>query len=32
MAGDPNIEDDMFQVHATKEVCFMNRDLQEKRI
>jgi hypothetical protein len=30
MAGDPNIEDDTFQVHATKEVCFMKRDLQEK--
>jgi hypothetical protein len=30
MAGDPNNEDDMFRVQATKEVCFMNRDLQER--
>jgi hypothetical protein len=30
MAGDPNDEDDMFRVLATKEVCFMNRDLQER--
>jgi hypothetical protein len=31
MAGDPNDEDDMFRVQATKEVWFMNLDLQEKR-
>jgi hypothetical protein len=30
MAGDQNDEDDTFRVQATKEVCFMNRDLQEK--
>jgi hypothetical protein len=30
MAGDPNDEDDMFRVQATKEVWFMNRDLQER--
>jgi hypothetical protein len=28
MTRDPNIEDDMFRVQATKEVWFMNRDLQ----
>jgi hypothetical protein len=28
MAGDPNVEDDMYQGQATKEVWFMNRDLQ----
>jgi hypothetical protein len=30
MAGHPNDEDDTFCVQATKEVCFMNRDLQER--
>jgi hypothetical protein len=30
MTRDPNIEDDMFRVQATKEVWFMNRDLQER--
>jgi hypothetical protein len=30
MAGDPDNEDDMFRVQATKEVCFMIRDLQER--
>jgi hypothetical protein len=30
MVGDPNDEDDMFPVQATKEVCFMNWDLQER--
>jgi hypothetical protein len=30
MVGDPNNEDDMFQVQATKEVCFMNRDIHER--
>jgi hypothetical protein len=29
MARDPNDEDDTFQVQATKEVCFINPDLQE---
>jgi hypothetical protein len=28
MAGDANDEDDTFQVQATKEVRFMNRDLE----
>ena len=30
MAGDPNDEDDTFRVQATKEVSFMNRDLQAR--
>jgi hypothetical protein len=30
MAGDPNDEHHMFRVQATKEVCFMNQDLQER--
>jgi hypothetical protein len=30
MTGDPNDKDDTFQIQATKEVCFMNRDLQER--
>jgi hypothetical protein len=30
MARDPNDEDDTFRVQATKEVCFMNRDIQER--
>jgi hypothetical protein len=30
MAGDPNNEDDTFRVQATKEILFMNRDLQER--
>jgi hypothetical protein len=30
MAGDPNDGDDMFRVQATKEVWFMNPDLQER--
>jgi hypothetical protein len=30
MAGDPNDEDDMFRVQSTKEVWFMNRDLQAR--
>jgi hypothetical protein len=30
MARDPNNEDDTFRVQATKEVWFMNRDLQER--
>jgi hypothetical protein len=30
MAGDPNNEDDTFRVQATKEVWFMNWDLQER--
>jgi hypothetical protein len=30
MAGDPNDEDDTFRVQATKEVCFMNPDPQER--
>jgi hypothetical protein len=30
MGGDPNNEDDTFHVQATKEILFMNRDLQER--
>jgi hypothetical protein len=30
MAGDPNDDDDMFRVQVTKEVCFMNQDVQER--
>jgi hypothetical protein len=30
MAGDPNDEDDMFRFQATKEVWFMNQDLQAR--
>jgi hypothetical protein len=30
MARDPNSADDMIRVQATKEVWFMNRDLQER--
>jgi hypothetical protein len=30
MGGDPNNEDDTFRVQATKEILFMNRDLQER--
>jgi hypothetical protein len=30
MAGEANDEDDTFRVEASKEVCFMNRDLQER--
>jgi hypothetical protein len=30
MARDPNDEDDTFRVQATKEVWFMNRDLQAR--
>ena len=30
VAGDPNDEDDTFRVQATKEVWFMNRDLQAR--
>jgi hypothetical protein len=30
MAGDPNDEDDTFRVQATKEVWFMNQDLQDR--
>jgi hypothetical protein len=30
MAGDPNDEDDTFRFQATKEVWFMNQDLQER--
>jgi hypothetical protein len=30
MTGDPNDEDDMFRVQATKEVWFINQDLQAR--